>query len=146
MPGGRSIVYSMFVVFWPYKHNGKRFLRRRSIDSRTGPYGTNTGPEVYDTRWAFKIIKQAPCGYIIIFLTGLRNPYGFRMGSFDSLCLWVFKTRMTFARARKTSVRAPFGTHRGYVRALEIRGLKHTENPVESLYACDHVQLFIAGG
>ena len=38
------------------------------------------------------------------------------------------KVRMTIARAQMTSTRAPYGTHRGHVRVIEIRGL-HAENP-----------------
>ena len=35
MHGGRSIVYSAFVIFWSYKHNGVCFsVRRRFISNK----------------------------------------------------------------------------------------------------------------
>ena len=111
-----------FLLFWP-------------LDSRTGLNGSHTGPQVYDSLWAFKIIVQAPCGSL---MGSLRGFVRFRMGNLDWFCVWVFKTLITSARAHMTYVHAPYGFHRGRVSVLDP-WLKAHKDPIESPYACDHV-------
>ena len=108
-----------FLHFWP-------------VDSRPS-YGlvwVTSGLRVYDPHSTFKIIVQAPFGSPYGFLTGLQNSDGFRMGSFDFLAYSCSNTRMASARAHmKSTCTRTLWKHRGHARVIQIRCLKHTENP-----------------
>ena len=79
---------------------------------------------------AFKINVQALCGFPYAFLTGLQNPYGSSMGSFNVLAYRCSKIRMASAQANMTSTcTCPLWKHRCHASFIEIRCFKHTENP-----------------
>ena len=88
-----------------------------------GPY------RPYGPHSAFKIIVQAPCG----FLMGSQNPYGSFMGRFDVLAYICSKPRIASARVHMTSTcTCPFWKHRGHACVIEIRCLKQREKPVKA--------------
>ena len=96
---------------------------------------SHKGPQVYYPRCAFEIIIQPPCGFLIGSLRGFEICTGSEWAVRLILRMGV---QNPYASAR--AHRAPYGTHMGHVRVVEIHGLRkvHIEQ-IESAYACDHI-------
>ena len=112
------------------------FLPVWPVDSRL-LYGPVRARRYDGPHSAFKINVQALCGFPYGFLSGLQNPYGSSMGSFDVLAYRCSKIRMASAQANNLHVRAPYGSIGATQVLLRSDALSTQRIRRKKPYACD---------